>query len=45
MDMYVLSWSIYILFQKKNKTHSRILMGDVHLCSVSPESVANVSSI
>ena len=44
MDMYVLSWSIYP-FSKKNQTHSRILMGDVHLCSVSPESVASVSSI
>lgn len=49
--MYILHGYVYTLmeyiypFSKKNQTHSRILMGDVHLCSVSPESVANVSSI
>lgn len=43
--LYVYSHGVYISFFKKKQTHSRILMGDVHLCSVSPESVANVSSI
>lgn len=39
------SHGVYISFFKKKQTHLRVLMGDVHLCSVSPESVANVSSI